>query len=139
MTSPSSSLMLALRGSELHEVSLAHVRGTARAGEVGSRSWEVTYESYLGKKAVLEQVISAIDRLQLEGEIRDELDVVLFNCGVRPLGAIEERVAFQPRIHEATQPGILPGEDVQIVQPGSQLGDGEQALVLTKARVRVVS
>jgi hypothetical protein len=139
-TSPSSSRFFVLRGSELHDVSLGHVRAATQTADSGGqdRRRETTYETYLGKKDVLEQIIFAIDQLDLQGEIRDAFDVVLFNCGVRPIGAVEEKMAFQPRVHEATQPGILPGEQVRVVRPGARLGDREQAIVLMKARVAVI-
>ena len=56
---------------------------------------------------LLEQIIFAIDQLDLQGEIRDAFDVVLFNCGVRPIGAVEEKMAFQPRVRRGNQLGIF--------------------------------
>jgi len=137
-SAPVSSVFLLLSGRELFKSAIEHVKSVSNAGssQKALTGRDASYEQHLGKKSVLLDVISVIDRLSPDGRLRDELNAVLFNSGVRPVGTAGELIAFDPRLHSPLEPGILPGEQVQIAKAGRRLGEGQNSLVLTKARVR---
>jgi hypothetical protein len=129
---------LSVRGGELYRTVQEYLRrlpvGTRRGEDSPERA--LRYERYLGSKQVIEQVLAALDEPLDEGGLRDALEVALFNCGVRSLGNLNERLSFDAHAHEADTAGVLPGDLVTVIRPGRCLGDGEERVVLVKARVQ---
>jgi len=123
---------------ELHDIVHDHLKSLTVASADSSAPAERSsqYERHLGKKEVLDKVISALDQSTDDESLREELDVTLFNLGVRPLGNVGATTEFDSRLHEAEESGIVPGAEVEIVEPGRSLGKDEDALVLSKAIVR---
>lgn len=125
-----------LRGSEMYHVVQGYLSqlhsGAADAEAPVGRSEK--YEQYVGAKRVLDHILSAMGKTTDPVGLPAALEVALFNSDVRPLGAEGEAVEFDPRRHETTVPGILPGDRVVVRRPGRKLGDSD-GVVLVKAVV----
>ena len=122
---------------DLYEAAQDYLRTLPTGGgsdtEPAERS--ARYQRYIGRKEVIQELLPILERLS-DGRARSELDAALFNVGLRPLGVSEGYDKFDTHRHEATTPGIVPGDTVIIARPGWQLGDGEGAIVLSRARVK---
>jgi hypothetical protein len=103
---------------------------------VGSPDRALRLERYLGRREVISQLIKALDETVPPDQLRRVIEAVLFNCGVRPIGALGQDTTFNSQYHQATGSGILPGEPVTIVAVGRCLGEGSELLVLARAKVR---
>jgi len=131
---------LVVLAKELHEAVQEHVRrlptGTSRADDSPERA--LRFERYRGSKEVIEQILHAMEAPIEASALRDALEVSLFNCGVRPLGEAGEQVHFDVNVHEAETSAVLVGDAVVISHVGRSLGEGQERLVLRKAKVRPV-
>lgn len=123
---------------DLHDIVHGHLKSlsTATADSSGPAERSSQYERHLGKKEVLDKVLGAMNESTNDESLRDGLEVSLFNLGVRPLGKPGQATEFDSRLHEAEKSGIVPGDKVEIVEPGRQLGKDADMLVLSKAIVR---
>ncbi len=93
------------------------------------------FQRYMGRKEVVEEVLLVLRAREGAAPTLEDLDAVLFNAGVRPIGVSEGSDMFDSHRHEPLTPGIMPGDSVRVVRPGWQLGEGEDAVVLEKADV----
>jgi hypothetical protein len=117
-----------------------HLRRLPSRPSLGQDSPEraLRFERHLGSKQVLEHVLAALEEPLGENTLRDALEVALFNCGVRPIGEVGEQVQFDAHSHEAEAHGVVLGDSVVITHPGRCLGEGDEQLVLIKAKIRPV-
>ena len=140
-SSPAAGTVLVLVGDELYGWVQDYLRRLPVGRRSGAESPEraLRYERYLGIRTSLQQILSAMDEPLEEGQLRDAIEVALFNCGLRPIGAVGEQGVFDPHSHEAETPGVLSGDSVIITRAGRRLGDEVEGLVLRKARVRGIS
>jgi len=95
----------------------------------------VHYQRYRGRKEVIQEILPLLTEADTPDIPRSALDAALFNMGVRPLGVSEGTDTFDIHRHEPIAPGIIPGDAVKVVRLGWQLGDGEDAVILERARV----
>jgi len=109
--------------------------GEADSGTLGRAA---RFQRYMGRKEVIQEVLPLLDKQNSAPPTLEELDAALFNVGLRPLGMSEGSDTFASHRHEPLTPGIVPGDQVRVVRPGWQLGDGEDAIVLRKAEVTEV-
>lgn len=140
---PSDSLareVVALRVHDFYAAVQVYLRGLTQgsADQEGSPERALRYERYLGRREVLEGLLTAVNDLTGESRERDAIEAVLFNAGVRPLGASEGVASFDPHLHEPISPGILPRDPVTIVRPGWCVGVDESLVVMQKATVKSV-
>jgi hypothetical protein len=107
--------------------------GASAAAEPAERGAQ--HQRYLGRKEVIQELLSLLSETETSDIPRAALDAALFNVGLRPLGVSGESATFNPHRHESSSPGIIRGDTTTIARPGWQVGDGEQAVVLEKAHV----
>jgi hypothetical protein len=92
---------------------------------------------YEGQRDLLMSLIDALEAVSDSGPMRDSVEVLLFNAGVRKFGAIGEKVAADLTLHEPTMAGLEPGAPAAVVRPGYRWGlDG--GVVLVRARIEPV-
>ena len=130
-----------LLGKELLQVIQDYLKQLHIGTDTGQESPEraLRLERYMGSKQVIELVLSAMAESNDEGELRDSLEVALFNCGVRPLGNIGDEVPFDVHSHEAEVPGVLPDDPVIVTCPGRLLGENNEGYVILKAKIRPIN
>lgn len=140
-SSSAAGTVLVLVGDELYGWVQDYLRRLPVGRRTGAESPEraLRYERYLGIRMSLEQILSAMDEPLEEGQLRDAIEVALFNCGLRPIGVVGKQGVFDPNSHEPETPGVLPGDSVIFTRAGRRLGDEVEGLVLRKARVRGIS
>lgn len=94
------------------------------------------WERFVGRREVVQELVSALEDLRDDASLRDAVEVALFNAGVRVYGAPGERVLFDARYHEPLEPGIVPGDPVVVTRPGRKIGEEAEGIVVVKAKVR---
>jgi hypothetical protein len=136
-TSRRTAPILVVRGDELYSMVQDYLRELPSGNSTGEEAPEraLKFERYRGIKQVLEHVLHAMQEPRDEGRLRDALEVAMFNCDVRSLGVEGEQTAFDGRLHETEATGVLPGDPVVVTHSGRQLGDTDDAMVLTRAKV----
>lgn len=132
-------LALVVRGDEMYRAVQEYLRRLP-VGAAGMNSPEraLRLERYLGRKEVIQGLLSALHDVGEEGPLRDAMEVALFNVGVRPYGDSGEETRFDPDAHETKTSGVLPGDRVIVTQSGRRLGGQEDGIVLVRAQVRPV-
>jgi hypothetical protein len=130
-------IALVVRGDELFRAVQEYLRGLPTGPRSSEDSPERTlrFERYMGRKEVLLQVLTALEECPGESPLHDELEVLLFNSGVRQLGSDGEETKYDSNLHQPEAPGIVPGARVLIARSGRALGEGEEQVVLVKAGV----
>jgi hypothetical protein len=130
--------VLVVLGKEVHGAVQEYLRKLPTGANTGQESPEraFRFERFKGSKEVIDQVLLAMEEPLEDKGLRDALEVALFNCGVRPLGTVGERVSFDPHVHEAETAGVVPDEPAIVTHPGRYLGDRKDGLVLAKAKIR---
>jgi hypothetical protein len=128
---------LVVRGEQIHAGVQEYLRNLPRGadGDLEPAERALRYERFLGRREVIQGLLSILDDSNESEGLRERMDAVLFNVGVRPLGVSDADTTFDARKHEPVSPGILPGSPVKIVQPGWVLGADDQVVILSKARV----
>ncbi|MBA4157052.1 MAG: hypothetical protein H0X65_06205 [Gemmatimonadetes bacterium] len=128
---------LVVHGDELFRAVQEYLRGLPAGSRSGQDSPQraLRYERYMGRKEVVLQLLAALEECPGDSQLHDELEVVLFNSGVRMLGSEGEETEFDVHAHQPEASGILPGDRVRITRPGRALGEGEEQVVLVKAGV----
>jgi hypothetical protein len=137
VTSNYGSCYLVLRGAELHTIAHRFLRSLASGAseEQSLNSRSTLYERHLGQKEVLEHMVNALDQTDDDKHLRGQLEVALFNAGVRPLGQVGEIEPYDFRLHKAESSQFQKGDSVRIVKAGRGIGQGPEILVLSKALV----
>jgi hypothetical protein len=93
-------------------------------------------ERHLGRRSVLVDLLRSLERTELTDELRDSVNAVLFNAGVREIGKPGDTVTYDVRIHETDVPGILPNEVVTLEKPPRILGSLDDYVLLAKGAIR---
>jgi hypothetical protein len=93
-------------------------------------------ERYTGRREVIEELLPLLE-VEDALEIRAGLDAVLFNVGVRPLCTVGDTVPFDPRLHQSKD-AVSPAQSVRVSHAGWALGDNDEQIVLSKARVETL-
>lgn len=129
-------VLLAVTGAELY-------RGVHRfwqqlpglAGEPeGQSERSLRLERFAGRREVITGLLSALDSTA-GPSLRDSVEAVLFNYGVREFGEIGERVTFDPRLHQTSEAGLIPGDAATVTRPGRSIGSPTGGLILALASV----
>jgi len=132
------SFVLVASGNDLYQAVQEYLRmlplGTGRGDDSPERA--LRFERYLGRKEVIQGLLSALEMGTGEGPLRDAVEVALYNASVRPYCDVGQEVSFDTHSHEPEVPGIVPGDPVLVTRPGRRLGAEEDAIVLVKARVK---
>ena len=127
-----------LQGTEIHELTHRYLRSlrgqTDESATTGRRSEQM--DQFLGKREVLEKVIQALDETEDNEALRDHLEVAMINLGVQSFGKPGEKVMLQSRLHRSRDPGLIPGDEVEIIREGRCLKQGDDMIILTKALVQ---
>jgi hypothetical protein len=131
--------VIVVRSDHLYSAVQIYLRNLSSGpdGDMSSPERALRNERYLGRREILQGLLPAFDGATEKSALKDALDAVLYNAGVRPLGNSGQRVIFDFRLHEPETSGILPGDDVVITRAGWALGDVENAVILTKARAKL--
>ncbi len=94
-------------------------------------------DRYLGRKEVIDGLLSALRENLAGAALRDAIEAALFNVGVRAYGEVGQEMLFDFQNHEPEESAILPTDTVIVTAPGRTLGEGPDALMLTRARVKI--
>lgn len=94
------------------------------------------YARYAGRREVVESLLPLLYNIPSRDREHELVEAALFNAGVRPLGDVDEVVAFDEFLHQPVGQPALPSELVSIESPGWVLGSGQARIVMVKARVR---
>lgn len=131
--------VLVLTADEVHQV----VQDYLRALPVGSGDStlpperSLRRERYLGVRQATSSIATALEE-QLDGSaLRDVIEASLFNCGVRALEVVGATVPFNGTFHECDEPGLFADDPVIVSSPGRGIGEGNDRIVIVKARVRL--
>jgi hypothetical protein len=135
---PSNLCFVAIHGGELHQLVHSHLQMLASAVRTADSPAErgATYQTTIAKRDVLRQVMEVIDRYREDSALKEELEDLLFNNGVRTVGVLGETLPFDARLHESIGNAVLPGESVEVTRLGRKIGDESNVLVISKALVR---
>ena len=106
-------------------------------GAFDSPERALRHERYLGRREVAEPLLLAMAEVTDSPQLRDAVEVVLHNVGVREYGSLGEMLLFDPHSHQPVGAGVLPGAPVVVTRPGRRLGTDAQGIVLVKALVDV--
>lgn len=106
--------------------------GLAVAGPDMQRDPRVLLAVHAAQKHLLLGLLEALDADA--GSLRASVNAALINAGVTPLCDNGETGNFDARRHEARE-AVLPGAPVVVQRHGWQLGEGQDAIVLVRARV----
>ncbi|MCA0375677.1 MAG: hypothetical protein LCH84_08410 [Gemmatimonadetes bacterium] len=93
------------------------------------------YQRFLGQKDVLQEILQTLAATGPDGDLRQAIDISLFNLGVRPLAEVSSTTQFDPSRHESRSSGVVPGDPVRVMSAGAQLGEAESGIILVKAGV----
>lgn len=132
---PQSSAFLTLRGGELAVVLRGHMESmpSAQTSYEDVSDGKTQYQRYLGQRDILNDLVNLLDEAEEGVDLRVDLEVLLINSGVSPIGESGVLAKFDPRIHRSITSGVLPGDEVEIVRTGHQFGFEAEAIVLSKA------
>jgi hypothetical protein len=127
-----------VRGVELYRAVQEYLRRLPVAAGGGRESPEraLRFERHMARKEVIQGLISVLQEVADKGALRDAIEVVLFNTGVREYGDRGQEVAFDVHWHEPETGGVLPGDPVVVTRVGRRLGGEEDGIVLIKAMVK---
>jgi hypothetical protein len=126
---------LPLSAMELYEVLQDYLRHLPAGSSSGQESPErrIIAERYAAKVEVLNGVIEALETAGHADSLREELEIALFNLGVRPLGEVGEIVSYDPDVHSAPAGDAMRNDLVRIASPGWIFGDGDHRRIMRKA------
>ncbi|MEX2156698.1 MAG: hypothetical protein WD773_07640 [Gemmatimonadales bacterium] len=130
--------VVVVRGNDLYRAVQEYLRSlpAGSQGDLESPERSLRFERYKGRREVIEGLLAALERASEQGLLRDAVEAVLFNSGVRSFGAPGEDVSFDVHSHEADVSGMLPGSQAVVTRAGRRLGNEEDGIVLVKARVK---
>jgi hypothetical protein len=106
------------------------------ASDDGALEPRLRLERFAGRKEVLVAVAEALAEGANTQGLQDALQVLLINAGVTRFGDAGEAVRLDLHQHEPETPGQLPGDSVVVSRPGWRMGEGDDAVVLVRAKVR---
>jgi hypothetical protein len=101
----------------------------------GAKGRAEAYHKYQGRREVIEPLLLVLQRSESSLRLKEELEAVLFNSGVREVEEVGAVVPFDGLRHEATESGVLRGDSVRVGSAGYALGMGADAIILQRARV----
>ncbi len=134
-------MALVVEGDELYDAVQEYLRHLPVGGSGGDVSPEraLRFERHRAQKEIVEGLVSAIQTEAEPGPLRDAVEVVLFNAGVRRYSDPGDEVLFDAHLHEPMTAGILPGDRVAVLEHGHRLGGQQDGLVLVKAKVTLLA
>jgi len=133
-------LALIVRSDELYRAVQEYLRRlpVGVKDDLESPERALRFERYNGRREVVQGLLSALDEVPNNGPMRDAIEAVLFNAGVRPFGVPGEQVAFDTHTHQPEASGLLGGDPAVVTRPGRRLGNEDDGIVIVKARVKPI-